>query len=731
MATIVFGTLGTILGGPVGGAIGSLIGRQVDTSLFGPSSRKGPRLTELAVSASSYGEVLPRHFGRMRVAGSIIWATDLVEHSETQGTGKGSPSATTYSYTANFAVALASRPILGIGRIWADGKLLRGEAGDLKVAGTLRIHTGVGDQQPDPLILSAEGEARCPACRDLAYVVFEDLDLSEYYNHIPALTFEVIADESFDLADVIGDLADDTDAAVPLETIAGFSSSGPLAESLQVLGQIFPLGADAGGEQLVIARERLQDSAVMLPEAAVSASDESFGGASGFTRHREPPPERPSSVMRYYDVGRDYQASVQRASGQAGPGEPETIELPAALDAASARALIEQSARRIDWTRDRISWRTCELDPAVAPGSIVTVPGIAGRWRLRDWEWREGGVELTLERVAPAGADVSPDLLADAGRANPAPDEPLGTTTLVAYELPLDSTGAGLDTPRPFAAVSSSTANWAGAALYADHGDGDLHPLGQSGRTRSVTGTVTANLPPGNPLLLDRVSQLEVALGDPAMQLVSATMEQLADGANLAMAGEEILQFAHATPLGDGTWRLEGLLRGRGGTESAITAHVIGEPFVLLDARPVPLDPSVLGNNSGRQVAAVGRNDPEPVTVPVLLSGITLRPLAPVHPRRTILADGAWRLNWTRRARGGWQWQDGIDMPLVEQTETYLVTLGPLDMPAALWFLGEPQLDISSAQLSDLAALAPGGQLRVRQQGTHGLSEPLSLCTLP
>src|SRR3546814_9874888 len=124
------------------------------------------------------------------------------------------------------------------------------------------------------------------------------------------------------------------------------------------------------------------------------------------------------------------------------------------------------------------------------------------------------------------------------------------------------------------------------------------------------------------------------------MQLVSASIEQLAGGANLALAGEEILQFAHAASLGNGTWRLEGLLRGRGGTESAINAHAAGEPFVLLDSRPVALDVAVIGSNSARQVVAAGRNDPDPVTAPVLLSGITLRPLAPVHPRCAILPAG-------------------------------------------------------------------------------------------
>src|SRR5690606_38242840 len=120
---------------------------------------------------------VPRHFGTMRAAGTVIWATDLVESRERNGGGKGRPATTSYSYSASFAVALASRPIRGLRRVWADGMLLRGAAGDLKVAGALRVHLGQGDQPPDPLIASAVGAARCPAFRGLAYCVFEALQL--------------------------------------------------------------------------------------------------------------------------------------------------------------------------------------------------------------------------------------------------------------------------------------------------------------------------------------------------------------------------------------------------------------------------------------------------------------------------------------------------------------------------------------------------------------------------
>ncbi|HEY6815219.1 MAG TPA: hypothetical protein VI168_06740, partial [Croceibacterium sp.] len=227
MATLVFTALGNALGGPIGGALGSLIGSQIDRAVLGGGARReGPRLRELAVTTSSYGTPIPRHFGTMRAPGTVIWATDLVETSERSGGGKGRPSTTTYSYAASFAVALASRPIRGLRRIWADGSLLRGAAGDLKTGGTLRVHLGHGDQLPDPLIASAQGPA-CPAFRGLAYCVFEGLQLGDFGNRIPALSFEIVADDGeVTLAQLVEPLDRPVAAEAALTGLAGFSDEG-------------------------------------------------------------------------------------------------------------------------------------------------------------------------------------------------------------------------------------------------------------------------------------------------------------------------------------------------------------------------------------------------------------------------------------------------------------------------------------------------------------------------
>ena len=109
---------GTVLGGPVGGAIGSLIGQSIDQQLsLGP--RRGPRLGDLSVQTSSYGTQIPRIYGTMRVAGTVIWATDLIESSQT--TRRQGPAG----YDVQLFGIVRGRTVVAtaarVGASWADG----------------------------------------------------------------------------------------------------------------------------------------------------------------------------------------------------------------------------------------------------------------------------------------------------------------------------------------------------------------------------------------------------------------------------------------------------------------------------------------------------------------------------------------------------------------------------------------------------------------------------------
>ncbi len=202
MATIVLSAVGSAvgayLGGPIGGAIGRAVGAAagsyIDNQLFGPGDRRvsGPRVGDLRVMSGSEGNPIPRIWGRMRVAGQVIWATnfeEVVKTSTEKTSSKGGGPKTTvteYEYFANFAVALCEGEIDRVGRVWADGK-----AFDISEL-TNRLYTGTEAQQPDSLILAKEGAGNAPAFRGTAYMVFERMPISAFGNRIPQLSFEVI-----------------------------------------------------------------------------------------------------------------------------------------------------------------------------------------------------------------------------------------------------------------------------------------------------------------------------------------------------------------------------------------------------------------------------------------------------------------------------------------------------------------------------------------------------------
>ena len=730
MATLLLTAVGTVLGGPIGGAIGALAGRSIDGAIIGGGKREGPRLRELAITTSSYGQPIPRQHGRMRAAGTIIWATELVEHKDKSGGKKGQPSVTTYAYTTSFAVAVSSRPIHGIGRIWADGNLLRGAGGDLKVAGTMRLHTGRGDQQPDPLIAADKGAAS-PAFRDCAYVVFEDLALADFGNRIPALTFEVLADEgAIALADLIDPLGG-AGAVHALAPLAGFANEGgPLAATLETIDTLFPLAVDAGGAQLTVdpARESTGAAARVLPPPARAWEEHDFGAGEGRRHDRDAGEPERIAALRYYDVARDFQPGVQRPAGPAPAGSrsglTRTIEFPGAFAADDARSLADAAARRSGWRRETLQWRVAELDPALAPGSDVRVPGKPGTWRVETWEWRERGVELGLVRRNPAAAAAP---AGDTGAAMPPPDLLVGPTILHAFELPPMS----LDAAQPLRfAAAGGTGHWRGAALYLNRA-GKLEPIGHTGRSAATIGRLGTALRPSPGLQFESHVALEVTLDSLSGGFVSESLSAVLMGANRLLVGREVLQFAQAAQIGPARWRLTGLLRGRGGTEGAsLEGHPAGTAVVLIDDALVALDPALVPSEGAVMLAAIGLADDEPVYADLVNSGAGRRPPVPVHPRAERMPDGTLTLSWVRRARGAWSWDDEVGAPLVEESELYRIGFGPSESPITVWESGTASFSLDAATHATLAAEHRGKPLWVRQVGRFAQSDPLLLTHL-
>lgn len=712
MATLVLGAVGSVFG-PLGGAIGTLLGRTIDGKIFGSGGREGPRLKELTISGSSYGTPIPRHFGTMRTPGTIIWSSDLSEHRHNEGGGKGQPRAVHFSYSVSCAIALASRPIDGVGRIWADGNLLRGRAGDLKAAGALRIHRGLGDQAPDPLLHAVLGE-ECPAFRGTAYVVFEDLELTDFGNRIPALSFEVFSgDGAAFISDLLGPVAD-LDPGLRFPALGGYShEGGSLNDIATLIDRLQPLDPLLDGDRLWIGRSKPEPfGPVTLPPAA-RWDDGEFGRQSGQAGARSGAERAGFAALRYYDVDRDYQAGLQTTPGYA--PDQRVFEFPGAFAASHARTLARDAQQRNATQTETLSWRCADIDPAIVPGALVRVPGESGTWRVTGWEWREYRVELELQRYRPPLASA---LAAAPGSHWSPPDRIAAATNLLLHELPWDGAGAANER-RIHAAIAGRPGRWAGAALYAIE-QGALVPTGDGLTTMATTGALQNALGRSTGLRLEEHVRLTVRLDDPARMLVPCDPTGLAQGRNRALVGSEIIQFANAEPSGDGLWTLTGLLRGRGGTEpQAASGQPAGTRFLLLDDDLHLLSAKAAAMANGEGYAAIGPGDDRPSQAAVANRDASLAPPSPVHAGFYRTAEGALVLRWARRARGGWLWRDAVAQPLVEEQEQYEIGRGDPAAPGFARRCATPRLVIPAAEV---AAFGSPEGLWVRQVGTFAPS---------
>lgn len=192
MATLALSVTGQVVGGAFGGPVGAVVGRAlgalaggvVDRAIFGTDQAVHSDVS-FRLQGSSEGGAIPRIYGWRRLAGNIIWATELERVTKTSRGAKGTSNQTEDTITANFAIALCEGEVAHFGRLWADGDLL--DTDGLNI----RFYHGTQTQEPDELILAKQGEENAPAYRGTAYLVFEALPLSDFGNRIPNITAEV------------------------------------------------------------------------------------------------------------------------------------------------------------------------------------------------------------------------------------------------------------------------------------------------------------------------------------------------------------------------------------------------------------------------------------------------------------------------------------------------------------------------------------------------------------
>jgi hypothetical protein len=218
----VLGAVGTYgFGAPAGAAWGFTIGSAIGGiagQIFWPekadiNTPPPPQPHEARLQFSSWGMAIPIQYGSGRMAGNIIYMSDITETIERSRHRQDGVRyyEMTKTYTATFAIAFCEGPVTGIARIWMNNKIFvdfRDPDGPNYPSGSIAlasgnldtsiarsvayfsIHFGEETQTADTTLVALLTDAETPAYRGMFYLVFIDFPIGEF-SGVPQIEVEV------------------------------------------------------------------------------------------------------------------------------------------------------------------------------------------------------------------------------------------------------------------------------------------------------------------------------------------------------------------------------------------------------------------------------------------------------------------------------------------------------------------------------------------------------------
>ncbi len=230
-----------------------------------------------------------------------------------------------------------------------------------------------------------------------------------------------------------------------------------------------------------------------------------------------------------------------------------------------------------------------------------------------------------------------------------------------------------------FAATAFRSGRFKGAVVYESRDGTTFEPIEQLNQ-ESVVGRLTADFGPTRFGVWDRVSTFDIEL-DGDHELASTTETKVAEGANWALLGAEIIGFSTATLISSHTYRLSGLIRGMRDTSTAMT-HLADERFVLLTdengtmrVKFCQLEGQLaVGKSRSYKLVSAGATTASADTISKTLALKNVSPFTPGNVRIDaydgITAD-AKVFRWRRRTRARVSAIKAGPVPMMDETESY------------------------------------------------------------
>ncbi|MGI1663321.1 baseplate multidomain protein megatron [Palleronia sp. KMU-117] len=351
-------------------------------------------------------------------------------------------------------------------------------------------------------------------------------------------------------------------------------------------------------------------------------------------------------------------------------------ELKLVLTQAEGRAIAERWLTEARAARDRIRLALPPSRIGIGAGDLLRLGEAPDLYRVDAVEtaaWQQ----LEAVRVERSAYVPGPEI---GDIASPRPFVAPSPVLPVFLDLPLLS---GDEVPHaPRLAVAADP--WPGpVGIFSAIGEGGFALNGVIERA-AIVGVTETPLFAAQAGSWDRGAPLRLRLSEGALS--SAEPAAVLGGANVAAIGSddgedwEVFQFARAVLVAPEVYEVSLRLRGQAGTDALMPEEwPAGSRVVLLDeaVRQVDLPSSLRGVSRRYRIgpASLPLDDPDFIETDRSFAGVGLRPYAPVHLTASRGSDGGVRLSWIRRTRIDGDLWDGLDVPLGEASESYVVRI--------------------------------------------------------
>ena len=462
--------------------------------------------------------------------------------------------------------------------------------------------------------------------------------------------------------------------------LRGYVVSSRMAarDALQpLLGTFFVDAVETDGVLKFVPRG--QTSVATVPYDDLGAAEANSGStpATRLQETRKQDVELPQRIdLTHVDPDRDYQTNTQHASritGVVPTLNKQSVQLSIALTANEAAQVADKTLTNA-WV-ERNSYQL-NLPPHYLrfdPTDVVTVATPEANFKLR-----LNQVDLGANNLLACQA-VAEDELAYVstvtGTGVALPSVPIGIAAPIdalLMDLPMlraDDDGLGLY--YAFGIRNNSSQN---ATLYRAPDALAWSVVGTGIGDPAFGWAASVLADTARPWRWDETNSVQVALAQGTLD--SKTALEVLNWANIALLGDEIIQWCNATLISANLYQLSGLLRGRRGTEDATGTHTVGERFVVLASGALyrtPMATTEVGNTAYYKALLSGGNWDDAPTVSQTYKGRSLRCLTPAHIKGGRDGSGNLTITWFRRPRWYGEWLDGVDAPLFEASEVYEV----------------------------------------------------------